>query len=276
MSRVTRAAMAILAHWAARWLATYPILPRQVWRYRRVLAGLVTRDFLTRTQSTLLGVSWLVLQPALQVLAIWFLFSVILGIHATGRGRFIDYFLLGFIVWNMGNEALVRGASVFREFASLYQRSLFPLSILPLVPITEAAIVHLPVFVLTMMFLHGPQAAPAALAYFAIFALWLVPLVILVALMGHYIREVTQVLPFVMTFLMYVSPILYTPEQVPESMRWLISLNPLADLVALGHWAVEGAALGFETPIRLMLGWLMLMPVATVLFRRLEPHLREL
>ena len=96
---------------------------------------LIRREMVARTSGTLLGGAWMVVQPALQIVGLWFFLDVVLKVRSPGRVPFVNYFLVGMIGWMMMSEILQRNLTVLVEFGPLYQRTIFPLPLLPLLPL---------------------------------------------------------------------------------------------------------------------------------------------
>lgn len=243
--------------------------------YRDLLLRLMGRDITSRTSGTMLGAAWLVIQPGLQVLAFWFLLDFVLKVRSPGRVAFLEYFLMAMLPWLFINDTLSRCLGVLSEFSGLYQRTVFPVSVLPLIPLGMSLLVYGPVFALVCGVLVGPVAAVKGLAVLGLMALWLLPWIYLFAIVGLFFKESRQLVPFLLTMIMYVTPILYQPAALPDPVQALLTWNVVADCVAL----IEGWL--FDSPVtwrnvwQPLLLWLVLMPVSWWLFRRAEPHLRE-
>ncbi len=243
--------------------------------HARLLLLLLRREVVGRTSGTWLGGGWLVLQPALQVVAFWFLLDVVLKVRSVGQVPFLEYFLTAMISWLFIQEALSRALTVLSEYAGLYQRTIFPIGVLPLVPLVMSAVIYTPVMLVVCGWLLGPWAVLKALALMGWLCLVLVPAVYLFAVAGLFIRETRQVMPFAMTLLMYFSPILYQPESLPESLRDWMFLNPLADLIILQQqWLLESPG-SWPGLVRGAAIWAVSLPLAVWLFRRAIPHMRE-
>jgi lipopolysaccharide transport system permease protein len=245
-------------------------------KHRRLLGMLIRRDVAGRTSGTLLGMTWLFVQPALQMLGFWFLLDVIMQVRFPGKVPFIEYFLLGMLAWFFISEALMRSLSVFREFASIYQRTVFPLAILPMIPLLFAAFVYAVVNAFIAGFLHGFAAMPIAAFNIFVLVIWLLPACYILAIIGLFVKDLGQIFPFFITFVMYLTPILYQPSIMPESMQWLLAINPVADVMVLIHANVQGMEWAAENVWRPVLVWFLLLGPAWALFRRSEPHIREM
>ena len=243
--------------------------------HRRLVFLLVKRDIAVQTSGTALGGLWLLAQPALQVLAFWFLLDFVLKVRFPGRVAFVNYFLLGMLPWLMISEILLRNLRILSEFSALYERSAFPVAILPLLPLLASGLMYGAIYGLVAGLMEGWTAALWALALVAMVLVWLLPLCYLLAILGLFVRDLRQVVPFLLTLTLYITPILYMPEALPEGLRGWLVVNPLADLMAIIHGLLQGMPVTGGNLLRPALLWLLLLVPAWVLFRRSEPHLRE-
>jgi len=248
----------------------------QLYTQRYLMLLLLKRDVISRTSGTLLGMGWLLLQPAMQLIGFWFLLDIVLRVKLPGKIVFVDYFLLGMLAWLFIAEVLSRSLNVLHEFAGIYRRALFPLIILPLVPVVMSFLMYTTISVLACGLLFGPSAMPIALGIYIALAIWLVPFCYLLAIAGVFLKDLAQVYPFLITLMLYLTPILYLPQMLPESIRILLLFNPLADWMALIHGSIQGMDWQWSNVARPWLIWLALVGPAWVLFHRAQPHVREL
>lgn len=242
---------------------------------RTLLRLLIKRDIVNRTAGTLLGGVWMLAQPALQMLAFWFLLDFVLKVKFPGQVPFVNYFLIGMVPWVLIAEVLGRSMTVLAEFSPLYKRSLFPLSVLPVIPLLLSALIYGTVFTITAAVLEGPLQVLPALGVIAVLLVWLLPFCYLLAVIGLFVKDIAQVFPFVLTMALYLTPILYMPEMLPAELRAFLVFNPFADVMALIHAALQGLPFTTGNWLRPLLLWAMLLAPAWVLFRRTEPHMRE-
>lgn len=242
---------------------------------RALLRLLIRREMVARTSGTLLGGAWMVVQPALQIVGMWFFLDIVLKVRSTGRVPFVNYFLVSMIGWMMISEILQRNLTVLVEFGPLYQRTIFPLPLLPLLPILVSGAIYGAVLVAVSGLLEGGGAALGAALMTLFLLVWLIPLGYFLAVLGLFVREARLVVPFALTLLMYLTPIMYMPEQLPLALRAWSAFNPLADIMALLHAVVQGASWTWGNLARPLTLWLVLTPAAWMLFKRTEPHMRE-
>ena len=242
---------------------------------RDLLSVLIKRDISARTSGTVLGGIWMLAQPALQVLAFWFLLDFVLRVRFPGQVSFINYFLLGMLPWLMISEIISRNLMVLSEFSTLYQRSTFPVNILPLLPLVVSGSINILIYVVIVGLMEGLAAALWSPLVVLALLFWLIPFSYVVAILGLFIRDLRHVIPFLLTLSMYLTPILYMPEMLPAPLRPWMVLNPFADVMALIHGLLQDMPVTLGNVLRPLLLWLLLLAPAWALFRRAEPHVRE-
>lgn len=242
---------------------------------RSLVRLLLRRDIKLRTSGTILGGLWMILQPALQVAALWFLLDVILHIKFPGMVSFLDYFLIGMVPWLMMSEIMVRNLSVLNEFSALYQRAVFPVAVLPMLPALVSGLVYGVIYFVLVLILQGSGAAVRSVLVILGLLIWLVPIGYLLAVLGLFIKDAGNSVGFILTMTMYLTPIIYMPEMLPEFARQLLVLNPFADVMAIIHGVLQGMPFEIGNVLRPMLLWVLLLAPAWVLFCRSEPHMRE-
>jgi lipopolysaccharide transport system permease protein len=245
-------------------------------RHASLIRMLVQREIAVRTSGTLLGKLWPLVQPGLQVLGFWFMFAVVYDMRNKGGPSFLQYLLLGMLPWLCLSEVLSRSTGLFREFSALFARSPFPLEVLPSVVLVIPATVYSFALVVTTGWMLGVVAALKAVVVIPLLLLWCLPLVLLCAVIGLFVRDFGQALPFLLTLLMYATPILYFPTMLPAYVRDWLWLNPLADWMAVIHGALTDNGVPTNSLWRLGGLWLVLLVPSWLLYRRTLLHVREL
>jgi lipopolysaccharide transport system permease protein len=245
-------------------------------RHRSLLYMLLQREIATRTSGTWLGRLWPLLQPSLQVAGFWFLFAVVYDMRNLRGPGYVQYLLMGMLPWLCFSEVMSRATGLFREFSALYARSPFPLVVLPGVVLLIPALVYTPVLALTTGWLLGPVAGLQALLVIPLLLVWALPLLLLCAVTGLFVRDFGQALPFLLTLLMYITPILYFPDMLPATVQQWLWLNPMADWMAVIHAALTEQSVPLPSVWRLLGLWLLLLAPSWLWFRRTLLHVREL
>lgn len=257
-------------------LAKLSHLLRFPFRHRELLLMLVRRDIAARTSGTVLGGLWMLVQPALQVAALWFLLDVVLKVRFPGlQGGFVGYYLTGMLPWLMLSEIILRSLAVLTDYSALYQRAVFPLPLLPVVPMAVSGTTYTVIFAVVAATISGLHGAVGSVVLMLGLLVWLLPFCFLLAVLGLFIRDLQQVAPFVITMALYVTPILYLPAAFPASMHWWLDVNPFAHVMVLAHALVQGMPWRWRDLLVPGGLWLIALMPSLALFRRAQPHMRE-
>jgi lipopolysaccharide transport system permease protein len=225
---------------------------RGVWEYRELLYFLVWRDIKVRYKQTALGVAWVVLQPLVSMAIFTVLFGVLLQVP-SGEAPYPVFAYAGLLPWTYFSSALTRSAGSLVNSAHLITKVYFPRMIIPLAGVLSCLVDLVVSFVVLIGVMAVYRVAPTsgvallpALVLLAIitalgFGLWLA------ALNVRY-RDVNYLLPFLIQIWMYVTPVVYGTDLIPERYRFLLSLNPMTGVVEGFRWALLGDKLGQSLP----------------------------
>jgi lipopolysaccharide transport system permease protein len=244
-------------------------------RHRHLLRQLLARDAIIQTAGTHLGRLWLLLGPGLQILAWWFVFGAVLRVRPMAHFSFLDYFLPTVLPWLFVQETLSRCLSLLREVRSLYERSVFPLAILPLLPLLLIWMVYTPLEAFVVAILHGWQAAMASACFMIVLAWLLMPWCYIFSLLGVFFPDGAYGMRFLLTLLFYFTPILYTPQMLPAALQDALAWNPMAALLEVLHGLIGFGALDVHHAWYPFACSLLLTGPAWVLFSRMSMQIRE-
>jgi len=225
---------------------------RDVWRYRELFLFLVWRDILVRYKQTVIGVAWSVLRPLVAMLT----FTVVFGLLAKLPSEGVPYPLLVFaamIPWNFFANALSESSGSLVASGNLLTKVYFPRIIIPagsiVVSLVDLAISLAIMAVLMLWFGYLPDWRIVTLPLFLFLAalpvagagLWFA------ALNVRY-RDFRFVIPFLLQFGLYVSPVGFASTVVPEKWRLLYALNPMVAVIDGFRWALLRGAAGIYLP----------------------------
>ena len=216
----------------------------ELWRFRYLYASLVRRNLMVRYQQTVIGVGWALIQPFL----LTFVFTIIFGRLAnmpTNGQPYPIFVLSGLIVWLFVAQSFNNAIVSIAGNAHLITRIYFPRVILILTVLTATLIDFLCALVLliAMMFWYGVAPSLGILAFFPMMGLAIMTVfglsLWLSALNVHY-RDVGHVLPFLVQLWMFMSPVIYPSNLLPEKYQYLYALNPLVVVIDTSRWAFAG------------------------------------
>ncbi|MCG6134185.1 MAG: ABC transporter permease [Nostoc sp. LLA-1] len=242
------------------------ILPinEQLWAKFDLLRSLVRRDLEARYKGSVLGNLWPLLNQLSQLLIYTYVFSIVLRVKLTLTGlpennfTFGLWLFAGLLPWIAFSGGLMQSAGSVVGQPNLVKKVVFPLALLPLVPILSTFIessfglMALIFFVaLTTQTLHSTMALLPLI--------WLTQL-LLTAGLGYlaagltvFLRDIPQSLVVILNLWLYLTPIVYPATAIPEQWRnWIFWLNPMTaiaevyrDLILVGevtHWGEWGVA----------------------------------
>lgn len=213
------------------------------WRRRWLLKYFIQRQVTRSYKRSYLGISWILLSPFVWVLFLALIFSDAVGIR--DRSGFLEgapnlnfglYLYCGLLPFLAFSEAMNKGMNAVRSSSGLVQKVIFPMEILPFTN-TIASMIDKFFGVgalLIVVLLFGRDLHWTALALPLIVVLqvvFILGLSYFMAVVGTYLPDLGEVMrPFIRgTF--FLTPIIWTPDRLPENIRWVVDYNPLAYLV---------------------------------------------
>ncbi|WP_166178192.1 ABC transporter permease [Rubrobacter tropicus] len=211
------------------------------WRKRWLLRYFIQRQVTRSYKRSYLGISWILLSPLVWVFFLTLIFSDAVGI----RVRIVDdhpnlnfglYLYCGLLPFLAFSEAMNKGMNSIRSSSGLVQKVIFPLELLPF---TNAMASMVDKFfgagalviavVLSGMSLHWTALLlPAVIALQVLFILGLT---YFMSVFGTYLPDLGEIMRPVIRGMFFLTPIIWTPDRLPESIRWVVDYNPLAYLV---------------------------------------------
>lgn len=221
-----------------------------VWRFREVMYFLAYRDLLVRYKQTVIGVAWALLRPALTML----IFVAFRRLTKLAASDVPDAILVysALLPWQFFSTALTESSGSLIGNANLISKVYFPRLLVPAGVIATSLVdfaVMLGLLALLMVwyrFIPGWQIIAMPFLVVLTFGLSVGSGVLLAALNVEY-RDFRYIVPFIVQFGLFVSPIAIETSSVPERWRLLYSLNPMTGIIDGFRWAI----LGGHTPLDL-------------------------
>ncbi len=251
MASVTQSSAALPLHSGAS--ATIRIEPprslfelrlREVWAYRELLYFFVWRDVKIRYKQTAIGVLWVVLQPVLTMLIFTLFFGRLAKLPSQGLPYPVFYFA-ALVPWTYFAYALQMTTNVVVDNQRLITKVYFPRLILPISSALSGLVDFSIGFVVLAIFTvaYGIRPTLAALWLPALLALTVFTALgvgLWLSALNALYRDVRYVIPFLIQFWMFASPVAYPSTLVPPRWRWLYGLNPMAGVIDGFRWAITG------------------------------------
>jgi lipopolysaccharide transport system permease protein len=254
---------------------------RDLWRCRELFQVLAWRDISVRYKQTVIGAAWAVLRPFLTMVVFTIVFGKIARLPSPGAPYALLVFA-GMLPWTLFSAALSDASNSLVSNANLISKVYFPRLIVPGAAVVVSLIdflVSLAMLALLMLWYRFPPGLqllwlPAfiSLAFFASLgpALWIT------ALNVKY-RDFRYIIPFVVQFGLYVSPVGFSSDIVPEQWRLLYSVNPIVGVIDGFRWCILGGESKIYVP-GLMVSMLVtaaMLWVGIRQFRKTEKHFAD-
>lgn len=222
---------------------------KDIWRYRELFYFLAWRDILVRYKQTVIGLAWALIRPFLTMVVFVFVFSKLAKLPSEG----VPYPILVFaalLPWQFFSNAFTEAGNSLISNANMISKVYFPRLVVP----TSAVIVSFVDFLISGIILVVLMIWYGFAPDWRILTLPLFIFIAFVAAMGAGLwiaalnvkyRDFRYIIPFVVQFGLYVSPVGFSSTIVPDQWRLLYSINPMVGVIDGFRWAI----LGVNTPL---------------------------
>jgi len=218
---------------------------RDLWAYRELFAILAWRDIAVRYKQTFIGIAWAVVRPFLTMVIFTIVFGKLAKLPSEGDVPYALMVYVGMLPWFLFSTILSEASNSLVGNSNLITKVYFPRMIIP----SASAVVALVDFAINFAILlgvmawygHAPSWQILFLPFFVVFAVLtsLGPALFITALNVKY-RDFRYVIPFILQFGLYVSPVGFSSAVVPQNWRFLYNINPLVGLIDGFRWCVLG------------------------------------
>lgn len=209
-------------------------LLRELWQYREMIISLVGRDLKGRYKQSILGFLWMFVNPLLQMCIYSIVFSIIMRIDIE---KYYLYLFVGLVPWIFFNTALTGGAMVVIGEQDMLKKIYFPREVLPIAN-TLSQFVNMALSILVIIVIALCSGVrPSALALLTLPLVMVLEYALalgvefLTSSLNVYFRDLEHILAIVSMAWMYLTPIVYSEEHVPERYRGLLNFNPLTSII---------------------------------------------
>ena len=216
-----------------------------LWRYRELFIILAWRDISVRYKQTAIGVAWAVLRPFLTMVVFTVIFGRLAKLPSDGNAPYALMVFSAMLPWSLFSTSLSEAANSLIGSANLIGKVYFPRLIIPTATVVTAFVDFLISFVILLILMVYYRFSPGwnilLLPPFMILALLasMGPGLWITALNVKY-RDFRYVIPFLVQFGLYVSPVGFSTQVVPEKWRLLYSVNPMVGVIDGFRWCILG------------------------------------
>lgn len=210
-----------------------------IYHYRSFIIGSVKREFQIRYKMSILGATWLILQPLSIILVYTLIFSQVMKMRLPGTGgtySYSVYLCVGIITWGLFYEILSRSQNIFIESAGLLKTLNFPHICLPIIIVLSAITNFAIIFSLFLIFLIITGN------FYFISVLEMIPLLIIevmfalglgvaLGIINVFFRDVGQFVAILLQFWFWFTPIVYVLSTLPMWAQVILKYNPMTVLI---------------------------------------------
>lgn len=249
---------------------------RQILAFRDLLFAFGTRDIKLRYRQTVLGVAWVLLQPLLGSVVMSFVFNRVANLQAPDGLPYFLFSYAGLVGWNLFNSTLTKAAGSLVLNTSLVSKVYFPKVLVPLSSAFSSLVDFAVAFGLLLVML--PFFGVGVSWQILLTPVWMFFLLLASLGIGLYssalmvsYRDVQYVLPVLMNLVYFATPIAYSLEAVPQSLKMIISANPLTGLLEGLRWSLLGVGqLNTGATVYGILASILMFVLGALLFGRVE------
>lgn len=223
-----------------------------LYRYRELFLILAWRDISVRYKQTIIGVAWAIIRPFLTMMVFTVIFGRLAKLPSDGKAPYALLVFSAMLPWSLFSTSLSEASNSLIGNANLISKVYFPRLIVPTATMVTAFVDFLISFIILLGMMIYYQFLPSwnilLLPAFIILALLasLGPGLWITAVNVKY-RDFRYVIPFIVQFGLYISPVGFSSNIIPEKWRLIYSLNPIVGVIDGFRWCI----LGGESPIYL-------------------------
>lgn len=213
---------------------------KNLWRFRFFIVSSIKTEIRTKFAHSKLGSIWVILNPLAQVLMYTIVLSAVLSSKLPGitsRFGYAIYLLSGMLCWSLFTELLTKASTMFIDNSNLIKKIVFPKLALPTILVGTTLVNNIILFI-SIILVFGILGHPISWKIS-----WIIPLMLItvgtglgagliLGVMNVFIRDIGQLIPILLQFSFWFTPIVYPVEVIPEKYRFLLNFNPFYSVVS--------------------------------------------
>lgn len=254
-------------------------LLKELWDYREMIMSLVKRDLKSRYKGSVLGFFWMFLNPLLQLCVYTIVFSTIMRM---GIDKFYLFMFVAFVPWLFFSTCLSSGTTVVLSQQDMVKKIYFPREVLP-IAFTISQFVNMLlsfIVIFVVVVFSGVNINPVALLYLPLIMVIEFVLVLgvtyLVSALTVYFRDMEHIMSILAMAWMYLTPVIYPVEMVPEQYVKLFYLNPMTSItIAYRDILYYGNVPQMDTLVNAVVMGVVVLVIGQITFSRLQRHFVE-
>ncbi len=252
---------------------------KEIYAYRDMVASLVKRELRGKYKGSVLGFLWTFINPLCQIIVYTIVFSVIVR---SDLDKFYVYMITGMIPWLFFDASIRIGAGCVRYQGDMLKKIYFPREVLPISCVTANFVNMLFCFVIVFLVL---AVSGIGVSFRALFCLPLVMgieymmalgVVLIISAGTVYFKDLEHIITVALMAWIYLTPILYPIQIVPENLLWIFKLNPMTYVIecyhAILYWKVvpTGKIMSYAA-----IAAIVILIIGEMVFRKLDDNFAE-
>jgi lipopolysaccharide transport system permease protein len=220
---------------------------KDLWRFRELFYILSWRDIKVRYKQTVIGAAWAIIRPLLTMIVFAFVFGKVAKLPSEGNAPYALMVFAGLLPWQFFSSSLTEASNSLIGNTNLITKVYFPRLIIPASAVITSFVDFAISFGLLVLMMIGYQYTPSWQIVF-------LPIFLLLAFMTSFgvslyltalnvkYRDFRYIIPFIVQFGLYVSPVGFSSTIVPDQWRFLYACNPMVSVIDGFRWCILGEA----------------------------------
>ena len=254
---------------------------------RGLIFSLAKNDFKTRFAGSYFGMIWAFVQPICTILVFWFVFQIGFRNPNVGNIPYVLWFMAGLIPWFFFSESWNGATNAFIEYSYLVKKVVFKINILPMIKIMSSLFVHLffTAFMMVCFLLYGrmPLISWVQIFYYMLCMIALVGVLsFITAPLVIFFRDLSQIMNIVLQFGMWLTPIMWSVDNLPAGVGGLINLfklNPMFYIVQGYRNSMIYGVPFWQNSLQTVYFWSLILVLAVIggtIYTKLKPHFSDI
>ena len=254
-------------------------LIKELWLYREMTKNLVKRDLKSRYKGSILGFLWMLINPLFQLVIYTIVFGYILP---SDIDKFYMFLFVALVPWIFFSECLNGGTTCVKSQQDLVKKIHFPRQVLPISFVASSFVNMLLSFVVIFIVIifSGIGVNPLALLLLPVIMLlefmMALGITFLASALTVYFRDMEHIFSVLTLAWMYMTPVLYSPERIPEELQFILYANPMSQIIIMYRDVLyykkfpTGESMLYATIFAVVL-----LLIGSIVFERLQRHFAE-
>jgi lipopolysaccharide transport system permease protein len=248
---------------------------KDLWRFRELFYILSWRDIKVRYKQTVLGAAWSIIRPLLTTIVFTVVFNKIAKLQNPGNAPYALMVFAGMLPWQFFSNALSESSNSLIGNANLITKVYFPRMIIPASSVITSMVDFAISFLILVAMCCWYQYVPSwhiiflpvfiLIAFFCAFGVGLY----LTAVNVKY-RDFRYIIPFIIQFGLYITPVGFSSSVVGERWKFLYSLNPMVGVIDGFRWCILGDSMTLSSFLISMTTTLLFLMLGLFYFRKME------